>query len=95
MLPRILALGLLVVMSLVLVPTTGSSSRAVDASAASLSWDPADEFSSSSNPSGAWSYGWSVSRGAPFNLFTNKYPFFGTDAWDSGSYVATTGIFHN
>lgn len=43
------------------VPATGWAANA---------WNVVTDFSLTSNPSGAWSYGWSASRGAPFTLFT-------------------------
>ncbi|MCR9245076.1 MAG: hypothetical protein NXI31_08585 [bacterium] len=34
-------------------------------------WDAATDYSSTQNPNGAWTYGWSLNRGAPINLYNN------------------------
>lgn len=36
-------------------------------------FDLVGQFSATSNPSGAWGYGWSASRGGPFALMTNAW----------------------
>ncbi|MCB9880672.1 MAG: hypothetical protein H6832_10355 [Planctomycetes bacterium] len=36
------------------------------------SWDATAEFSSTKNPNGVWSYGWSLNRGAPINVFSQR-----------------------
>jgi len=41
-------------------------------------WSAREEFSSSQNTSGPWSYGWSFNRGAPFNALSRRAPFCGT-----------------
>lgn len=40
--------------------------------AQALVWNAAPEYSSTQNPSGAWSYGWSLNRGAPLNPFNHS-----------------------
>src|SRR5258708_16164029 len=42
----------------------------LNVSAQTTSWDAAIDFSASANPTGAWSYGWSIGRGSAFNLST-------------------------
>src|SRR5258708_8023370 len=42
----------------------------LNVSAQATSWDAAIDFSASANPTGAWSYGWSIGRGSAFNLST-------------------------
>lgn len=41
----------------------------------------AAEFSASSNPAGAWSYGWTDTLGSSFTLFTNQTSYDGKDFW--------------
>jgi hypothetical protein len=42
-------------------------------------WDAAGDFSSVTNPNGVWSYGWSLTLGSPFILYTsNTTSFSGT-----------------
>src|SRR5258708_22705612 len=42
----------------------------LNVSAQATSWDAAIDFSASANPTGAWSYGWSIGRGSAFHLST-------------------------
>jgi hypothetical protein len=56
-----------------------------DVSAQAASWDAADDFSATSNPNGAWSYGWSVSRGSAFNVDTVATTVSGLNVWTNSS----------
>jgi sugar lactone lactonase YvrE len=48
-------------------------------------YDATADFSSTSNPNGVWSYGWSQSRGATFNLYSTPTTNDGLDFWISNS----------
>ena len=51
---------------------------------AASTYSAADDFSSSNNPNGAWSYGWSATLGSTFNLdttSTNSYQATGLIGW--------------
>ena len=65
----------------VLIPATP-----IPASALVTSWDAAGDFSAVSNPSGAWSYGWSESRGSAFNPDTISQTVSGLNVWSSASF---------
>jgi len=54
----------------------------------------ANDFSSVNNPSSVWSYGWSVTRGDEFQIFTKSFTHTnGTFAWgDTSSYL---GVYYN
>src|SRR3990170_1718580 len=63
---------------------------------AAQTYAAAGDFSAISNPNGAWSYGWSASRGSPFNLATSPVAFAGLDWWDSNiSSIGAPGVWHN
>jgi hypothetical protein len=49
------------------------------------------DYSSTSNPNGVWSYGWTQSRGATFNLFPNQTPVSGMYIWTSTCCGAQAG----
>jgi uncharacterized repeat protein (TIGR01451 family) len=48
--------------------------------ATAQSYNAALDFSSTTNPNGQWSYGWSQTSGATFNLLPNTTVFYGTTA---------------
>jgi len=56
-----------------------------DVSAQATSWDAAGDFSATLNPSGPWSYGWSVSRGSAFNLDKIATTVSGLNVWTDSS----------
>lgn len=53
----------------------------VFALASGTTFDAAADFSPSSNPAGAWSYGWSTARGTDFNLYGTSEQRSGLDEW--------------
>src|SRR5437762_6547150 len=53
----------------------------VIALASGTRFDAAADFSPSSNPAGAWSYGWSTARGTAFNLYGSRFQVSGIDEW--------------
>jgi len=55
---------------------------ATSAAAQATSWTAAGDFSGVSNPNGAWSYGWSASRGSAFNLDTVATTVSGLNVWN-------------
>ena len=69
------------------------------AHAQGASWSLAQDFSATANPNGAWSYGWSASRGSTFSPLptsTNEYSISGFNCWTgapTGSFVPD--ICHN
>ena len=58
---------------------------AISAGATTTSWDAAGDFSATANPNGAWSYGWSTSRGSMFNLLATPSTFNGVNVWSNAS----------
>ena len=56
------------------------SSLLLTRSAAAQSYNAARDFSSTNNPNGQWSYGWSETSGSTFNLLPNTTIFYGTAA---------------
>ena len=88
-------LGLAALMTLAALVRGGAISRDAPVAHGATTFDAAADFSPTANPNGVWSYGWSVNRGAPFNLATNKFTLGGLDGWDSGSNLATPGVLHN
>jgi hypothetical protein len=69
-------------------------SFAIGSPEARADYDPAVDFSSTSNPSGPWSYGWSQTLGGTFNLDAIHVHdnTTGLDVWD-GSVVSPLGNF--
>lgn len=59
------------------------------------SWDAAADFSGTFNPSGAWSYGWSASRGSAFNLDTVATTVSGLNVWNYSSTQVEPDVFYN
>ena len=59
---------------------------------AAPSWNAANDFNASTNPSGAWSYGWTSTLGGAFTAFSINGAGYGVDQWwgANGSVV-----FHN
>jgi hypothetical protein len=56
------------------------------------------DFSRTTNPGGAWSYGWSSSRGSEFHLYPHHYlGTGGSDSWDEPAIVAlgAPAVAHN
>src|SRR5450432_2921672 len=47
-----------------------------------ITYDPAAQFSASSNPNGVWSYGFSTTLGSPLILDTVRASFGGLDWWE-------------
>src|SRR5712664_4069390 len=68
---------------------------ATSAAAQATSWAAAGDFSAPSNPNGAWSYGWSASRGSTFNLDTVATTAGGLNFWSYSSSQAEPDIFFN
>jgi len=68
---------------------------ATSAAAQATSWTAAGDFSAVSNPNGAWSYGWSASRGSGFNLDTVATTVSGVDVWNYSSTQVEPDVFHN
>ena len=68
---------------------------ATSAAAQATSWTAAGDFSAVSNPNGAWSYGWSASRGSGFNLDTVATTVSGIDVWNYSSTQVEPDVFHN
>jgi len=63
---------------------------------ASTTYDFNTDFSATSNPSGAWSYGWSTSRGSAFNLDQVEVVIAGgLDQWRPFSQIELPAIAHN
>ena len=88
---RVLAsLGVLVMALAALVIGAATS-----AAAQATSWTAAGDFSAMSNPNGAWSYGWSVSRGSAFTLDTVATTVSGIDVWNYSSTQVEPDVFHN
>jgi hypothetical protein len=58
-------------------------------------FNAATDFSATQNPNGAWSYGWSVSQGAAFNLATNPFTLSGLDGWNGGGSETNPAVSHN
>lgn len=59
-------------------------------------YNAAAQFSSSSNPNGAWSYGWSQSRGSAFKPDPLPFSLMGLNGWTSKCCEATEpDIYHN
>ncbi len=52
-------------------------------------WDAATDFSSTTNPNGAWSYGWSNPQGTSFNLWSGQatWGWCTFQVWGSGSWL--------
>ena len=65
--------------------------------AGAQTYDAAANFSSTSNPNGVWSYGWSQSRGSAFDLDLQvDYPAAGLPAWISNCCgTIEPDVFHN
>lgn len=73
---------------LTLGPSTG-------AAALVTSWDAAADFSATSNPNGAWSYGWSAARGSAFTLDTVATTVSGLNVWTSPGNQVEPDVFFN
>jgi hypothetical protein len=59
------------------------------------SWDAAADFSAAANPNGAWSYGWSASRGSAFNTDTVTTTFAGLSVWTNAGTQLEPDVFFN
>lgn len=86
------------------IVSDNSGGFTVEVTATEHGYDPAAQFSATSNPNGTWSYGWSQSRGSAFNLDTEHLLDFGLDAWHSnccgndpflGVYYNQTGVINH
>jgi hypothetical protein len=61
-------------------------------------WDAVQDFSTASNPTSAWSYGWASSLGGTFQLLTSNQacPGTGIDCWQNGlQYPDTASVAKN
>jgi hypothetical protein len=58
-------------------------------------YDLAADFSASSNPSGVWTYGYSTSLGAAFNVFGTTGNVSGIDVWTIDTSTPTPTVNHN
>jgi hypothetical protein len=68
---------------------------ATSAAAQATSWAAAGDFSAASNPNGAWSYGWSASRGSAFNLDTVATTVSGVNVWNYSATQVEPDVFYN
>ena len=68
---------------------------ATSAAAQATSWAAAGDFSAASNPNGAWSYGWSASRGSAFNLDTVATTVSGVNVWNYSATQVEPDVFFN
>lgn len=68
---------------------------ATSAAAQVTSWDAPGDFSAVSNPNGAWSYGWSASRGSGFNLDTVATTVSGINVWNYSSNQVEPDVAYN
>jgi len=68
---------------------------ATTAAAQATSWAATGDFSAASNPTGAWSYGWSASRGSTFNLDTVATTVSGVNVWKYSATQVEPDIFFN
>jgi hypothetical protein len=72
-------------LALTLITTTLLCLVVVALPQAALAYDAAADFSTSSNPNGVWSYGWSTTLGSAFNLDTSNttaaYGLTGLGGW--------------
>ena len=59
---------------------------------AAPSWNAANDFNASTNPSGAWSYGWTSTLGGAFTAFSINGAGYGVDLWQKSGWPA---VFHN
>src|SRR5258708_1638388 len=77
--------------------TLGASGigTATGAAAQATSWAAAGDFSAASNPNGAWSYGWSASRGSAFNLDTVATTVSGVNVWNYSATQVEPDVFFN
>jgi hypothetical protein len=66
--------------TLIIAATAGSLHFTIIPTAGTV-FDPAAEFSLSSNPAGVWSYGYSLAVGGPLILFTEKLNMGAVDIW--------------
>jgi hypothetical protein len=58
-------------------------SLSIPKSAAAQSYNAAQNFSSTHNPNGQWSYGWSETSGSAFHLLPNATTLSALDVWTS------------
>src|SRR5260370_26512730 len=70
----------------------GTATTARDQATSSVA--PGD-FSAASNPTGAWSYGWSASRGSTFNLDPVATTVSGVNVWKSSATQVEPDVFFN
>src|SRR5260370_35341060 len=70
----------------------GTATTARDQATSSVA--PGD-FSAASNPTGAWSYGWSASRGSTFNLDPVATTVSGVNVWKYSATQVEPDIFFN
>jgi hypothetical protein len=75
----------------------GASVQPTSVAAQVTSWDAANDFSLTSNPNGAWSYGWSESRGSTFQMLssTEDYVGSGFDIWEESKDLPLPFVGHN
>jgi hypothetical protein len=77
--------------------TAGALVQPVSIAAQVTSWDAANDFSLTSNPNGAWSYGWSTSRGSAFSFMTATENFenSGFYIWEESASQELPFVGHN
>jgi len=65
--------------------------------AAGATWDAATDFSATSNPNGAWSYGWSSDLTSALNLYPDNYKDIGLDVWADLGHISmgAPSVAHN
>src|SRR5260370_18713467 len=81
--------------ALVMTLAAWGMGAATSAAAQATAWAAAGDFSAASNPNGAWSYGWSASRGSTFNLDTVATTVSGLNVWNYSSTQAEPDVFYN
>ena len=82
------ALAMVLLFSVVLIPSVRAATGG--------SYDAAADFSPSLNPNGVWSYGWSSTRGSPFNLYPAHFQVSGLDVWAPAvGDLFGSDVFHN
>ncbi|PWU11255.1 MAG: hypothetical protein C5B50_23760 [Verrucomicrobia bacterium] len=58
-------------------------------------YDPAAAFSTTANPAGVWSYGFSTTLGSPMALYREELQVGGADTWRTNISQGDPAVFHN